>query len=140
MAKVVINKCYGGFGLSGEAYEWLIARGVATRGYVEQKRGDDGRYLPEPANDGEVIFDRRLESGDSVSSAMSSLQGHPYWENWIGGKRSWPLLVECVESLGEMANGRFAELKVVVVPDDVEFEIEEYDGREWVAERHRTWA
>lgn len=25
------------------------------------------------------------------------------------------------------------------VPDDVQWQIEEYDGREWVAETHRTW-
>jgi hypothetical protein len=32
-----------------------------------------------------------------------------------------------------------AELKVVESPDDVEWEIEEYDGIEWIAEVHRTW-
>lgn len=25
------------------------------------------------------------------------------------------------------------------IPDDVEWEIEEYDGLEWVSEKHRTW-
>ena len=48
-------------------------------------------------------------------------------------------LVECVEKLGEEANGAFAELKVVDIPDDVEWEIEEYDGMEWVFEKHRVW-
>jgi hypothetical protein len=27
----------------------------------------------------------------------------------------------------------------VDIPDDVKWEIEEYDGNEWVAEVHRTW-
>ena len=27
----------------------------------------------------------------------------------------------------------------VSIPDDVEWQIEEYDGMEWVAEAHRTW-
>ena len=48
-------------------------------------------------------------------------------------------LVECVEKLGEDADGTFAELKVVNIPDDVEWTIEEYDGIEWVSEKHRTW-
>ena len=48
-------------------------------------------------------------------------------------------LVECVEKLGEDADGDFAELKVVDIPDDVEYTIEEYDGIEWVSEKHRTW-
>jgi hypothetical protein len=48
-------------------------------------------------------------------------------------------LVECVETLGEKADGRFAELKVVEIPDDVEWEIDEYDGLETIHEVHRVW-
>ena len=48
-------------------------------------------------------------------------------------------LVQVVEELGELANGPHAELKVVEIPDDVKWQIEEYDGSEWVAEQHRTW-
>jgi hypothetical protein len=44
-----------------------------------------------------------------------------------------------VEQLGEAANGEFAELKVVEIPDDAEWTIQEYDGDEWIAEKHRTW-
>ena len=32
-----------------------------------------------------------------------------------------------------------ANLKMVEIPDDVEWEIADYDGKEWVAEKHRTW-
>ena len=53
--------------------------------------------------------------------------------------RDNPKLVECVEKLGEEANGTFAELKVIDIPDGVEWEIEEYDGMEWVSEKHRVW-
>lgn len=36
--------------------------------------------------------------------------------------------------------GAFAHgLKVVSIPADVEWQIEEYDGAEWIAEKHRTW-
>ena len=53
--------------------------------------------------------------------------------------RSNPALVECVEAIGDKANGYCAALKVVEIPDDVELEITEYDGLEHVAERHRKW-
>ena len=53
--------------------------------------------------------------------------------------RADPKLVECVETLGERANGMCADLEVLDIPDDVEWEIQEYDGREWIAEKHRTW-
>jgi hypothetical protein len=54
-------------------------------------------------------------------------------------KRNDPILVEIVEQIGETANGGFAKLKVVKIPDDVQWQIEEYDGVEWVAETHRIW-
>jgi hypothetical protein len=48
-------------------------------------------------------------------------------------------LIEVIEELGDAANGDCAELAIVEIPDDVEWEISEYDGREHVAEKHRTW-
>ena len=48
-------------------------------------------------------------------------------------------LIAVVELMGTDADNRFSELKIVDVPDDVNWYIEEYDGKEWVAERHRTW-
>lgn len=48
-------------------------------------------------------------------------------------------LVTVVEEMQKKACGRWSELKIVEVPDDVEWEIQEYDGYEWVAEKHRTW-
>jgi hypothetical protein len=91
MQKIVINKCFGGFSLSQEAYHHM-------------NMDWDGHGF---------VYD--LE-------------------------RNNPKLVATVEALGERANGRFADLKVVEIPDDVEYEIEEYDGVEWVAEAHRRWS
>lgn len=53
--------------------------------------------------------------------------------------RSDPALIQAVEELGDAANGDYAELKIVEIPDGVEYTIEEYDGLEHVAEKHRTW-
>jgi len=55
-------------------------------------------------------------------------------------ERDDPVLVEVVESMGSDANGKFADLKVVEVPDGVKWHIQDYDGAEWVAETHRTWS
>ena len=48
-------------------------------------------------------------------------------------------LIAVVEIMGSAADGEYAELKIVEIPNGVNGCIEEYDGREWVAERHRTW-
>ena len=53
--------------------------------------------------------------------------------------RDDPVLVQVVKELGERANGKYSDLRVVEIPGDVNWVIEEYDGAEWVAEVHRTW-
>ena len=56
-------------------------------------------------------------------------------------ERNDPHFVLAVQTLGsEQSSGSYAKLKVVEVPDGVEWSIHEYDGCEWVAEVHRTWS
>ena len=50
------------------------------------------------------------------------------------------VLVWIVEHLGLKANGDYAELKVVEIPDGIDWYVDEYDGNEHIAERHRTWS
>lgn len=54
--------------------------------------------------------------------------------------RNDPILVHVVETLGDEADGRFARLRIVEIPDDVNWEIAEYDGVESVEEVHRSWS
>ncbi|MEG0503181.1 MAG: hypothetical protein RR547_00920 [Raoultibacter sp.] len=48
-------------------------------------------------------------------------------------------LVSIVEELGDEAGDLLSELLIVEIPDGVDWQIESYDGIEWVAEAHRTW-
>lgn len=64
-----------------------------------------------------------------------------YYDGGRGIYRDDTALVEAVEELGvEKASGDHARLKIVEIPDDVEWHIYEYDGNECVAENHRTWS
>jgi len=54
--------------------------------------------------------------------------------------RDNPLLIKVIEELGEKANGTYAELKIVEIPDGINWVITEYDGMEHVAENHQTWS
>lgn len=141
--KVVINRCYGGFSLSKEACKryWEI-KGVPV--YIE----DDKRYtslglftvwfIPEEerikTKEGEEFYNMNMDDRKAYNHEYSK-------QTWYDSRvdRSDPVLVQVVEELGEKASGRCAELDIVNIPDDVNYQIEEYDGKEWVAETHRTW-
>jgi len=139
--KIVINCCFGGFGLSDTAYAKLIEYGVPVRAYIEQKRSSAGLYLPEPANEGEIIFDRTLTPEQAFSGAEHIRFMGRYWETWMDKKRDHPLLVRVIEELGaETCSGKHAELKIVEIPDKTDWEISEYDGMEAIHEKHQTWS
>jgi len=48
-------------------------------------------------------------------------------------------LIAVVELMGSAAWDTYAELKIVEIPDDINWYVEEYDGKEHVAELHRVW-
>lgn len=54
-------------------------------------------------------------------------------------KRDDIFLVQVVDTLKEEANGRFSQLKIVEIPSNIDWYIEELDGSEWISEHHRTW-
>lgn len=121
--KIAINRCFGGFDLSDAVYEVLISKGWQVTKYNEQ-----GHY----ENDDAKIVD----GGDRWNGLCSrySLVGSDQ------DYRTNPDLIEVIEQLGEKANGRFGSIKIVEVPDDVEWEIDEYDGLETIHEQHRVWS
>lgn len=147
--KIVINTKFGGFGLSDAAYERFIELGLPVRKYLNQPfNSKTKRYEKVAENEGEIIFDRELtpEGEDEINDLMyyknpkSSFFGR-YWDAWINDRtRTHPLLIQVVEELGNKASGPLSELKVVEVPDGIDWEISEYDGRESVEEVHRSWS
>jgi len=76
-----------------------------------------------------------------ATQMYAAYKGQPAEEVYGRGvPRGDPVLLAVINQIGaEEASGDFADLKVVEIPDDVEWTIEEYDGKEWVAEVHRTW-
>lgn len=128
--KVVINKCYGGFGLSNQAmmrYAELIGQTL----YHDREIICD-HYYKIPVNEY-----KRLYKEAQKTRNYSAINDMYFSERQIA--RDDPLLVQVVEELGQKAWGAHAELKVVEIPDGIEWEIDEYDGKECVAECHRTW-
>ena len=89
--EIIINACFGGFGLSE----------LALNKYRLLSGNPD-------------IYDYKISRTDSI-------------------------LIEIVKELGESANGNYAELRIIEIPNDIDWEIQEYDGMERVVEVHRYW-
>jgi hypothetical protein len=53
--------------------------------------------------------------------------------------RDDPHLIQTIEELGTKCNTRYSEIRIVEIPDNIEWEIMEYDGTEYIAEKHRKW-
>lgn len=137
--KVVINKCYGGFGLSHEG----MMRYAELKGLMLYPEGAGWfiTYWTAPPKDRAVVLSGKAFR--ALSQAERAEYNRRQSEQTLYGKdipRDDPELVQVVEELGDKANDRFAKLAVVEIPDGVEWMIDEYDGLEHVAEVHRTWS
>ncbi len=136
--KIVINKKYGGFSLSPEATLWLYKKGYTKHATpVNEWYTTDKEELEKDL----VKWRKYLANPEKHKSIFLSVfsPDEKFILNERKIERNEPLLVQCVEELKERANGTFAKLKVVDVPDDIKWQIEEYDGMEWIAESHETW-
>ena len=113
MKKIVINKSYEQFFVSHKAFIRLRELGQAEA----LQETDRGAYWPLAAGPEEPSLNR---CGALIP-------------------RDDERLVQVVEELRAAANGHAADLKVVEIPDDVQWVINKTDGVEHVSEVHRTW-
>ncbi len=86
------------------------------------------------------IVINRCHGGFGLSERACAALNVKDYDDWAV-KRDDPNLIALMEEKGaEWCEGSCSKLKIVQVPDGVDWTIEEYDGMEWVAERHRTWS
>lgn len=126
--KIVINNCYGGFGLSTEAiklyYKYKFDKEVFC--YISDYSGDN-EYIK--TTSGEYDFYTFEDLGDYIKEIPETEPDLHWVRNEIF--RHDPILVKVVEELGEKANGYCSDLIVVEI-DSNKYRVEEYDGREWI--------
>ena len=119
--KVAINRCFGGFGISNEAFEKLLER-----------KGIEFQKVPAKFKFRDDEFDYYKAGVEPCDDTYIS--EHDFFED-----RSDPDLIAVIEELQVTANSWAAEIAIVEIPDGVKWHIHEYDGMEHVAEDHRTW-
>lgn len=133
--KVVINKRHSGFGLSliGKA-EYLKRKGKKAYFYKPDTfLGEEYTKIQSEVY-GESYITVTYDFGDHF---LISNNHECFYDGDI--ERNDPDLVAVVEQLKDEADGYLARLKVVEIPDNIKWEIEEADGFESVEEVHRTW-
>lgn len=156
--KIVVNKCYGGFSLSPKAVKRLAElQGKPCYFFfydykTKKYKPTTIKKLSEPhsvsflwsaytvPNPDEIINSQKNWHKMSLKERQKnnnnlekiSLDNRPL-------NRTNPLLIQVIEELGDEANGDFAELRIIEIPDNIEWEIDEYDGIEHVNEKHRSW-
>ena len=143
--KVVINDCHGGFGLSDEAvirYNELLGRKVwliehDTFNYTTYSLVPPEERINLKTDEFNALTWQQM-TYDEREAHNKLYKSQTFYDRDL--LRNDPLLIQVVEEMGEKANDRYSELKIVEIPDDVEWQIDEYDGAEWVAEKHRTWS
>lgn len=111
--EIVINRCFGGFSLSRKALEELSNKGIQTfKDWESLKQKTEGAWI--------------------------ILSDNEYYSNY-NCYRTDKDLIDVVKLLGKEANGSCANLEIVDIPDDISYEIDNYDGSESIHETHRSW-
>lgn len=136
MQKIVLNKCYGGFGLSNKAIElYLKLKGKEAFFYKQTKyRHEDGEALYErlknPYDETFLTYVFTKDKGESYTDDDRTDNFRKDCFYYYDIARDDATLVEVVEKLGTEASGSCARLKVVEIDDGERWQIDEYDGIE----------
>ena len=116
ITEIVINKCYGGFGISLEAARELRKRGC------------------------KLALESAIFEGEKYSDGSIQDTNFGYWVSPPDEIRTDPIFIALLKEKGsKFCSSNLSELELVEIPDGVKYTIEEYDGIEWIAEEHRTW-
>lgn len=141
--EIAVNKCYGGFSPSMKGHrEYLKLKGKKSFFYKQTKykfkagveeytRIDDlsqddtnGCFHCYTKDLGKIVD--KLPNKDYVSLREDEI-------------RIDKDFIKVVKELGSEVNTSVSNIQIVEIPDDVDWEIDEYDGIESVHEKHRSW-
>ena len=147
--KIVINNCFGGFGLSLKAIKrYLELKGKEAHFYVN--RYTDGKVYKK-IDEGEHFlvftftkhFGKEFINPEFVPGERDKCKEyHEIWDTYFSDRdilRDDKDLIKAIEELGTEANGDYADLKIVEIPDGTAWQLDDYDGNETIHETHRTW-
>lgn len=129
--KIILNKCFGGFDVSKEAY-MLYAKKKGLNLYLYANDFINPKKCIYKKTNDEILFKNYFtkDMGDNVEISNEDYEKYCLYLN--DGHRKDNVLIEVVEELGDKASGRFGSLEVVEIPDNSYYVIGEYDGVETI--------
>ena len=127
--KIVINTKHGGFDLSEKAV-LRYAELAGIKVYKRQIYSTMIEWITIPLKE----YKELLETTGNLS-----LSGYK-----LNIPRNDPILIRVIEEIGKECNTDWSSVKIVEIPDDIEWEINDYDGAETVVEvlrqKPRMWS
>ena len=137
MKKVILNKCFGGFGVSKEAYElYAKKKGISIFRYTQE---DSRNKIYIYANDDNTSLNFYFTKDFGNNVYISSEDFKKYNLFLDEDFREDKTLIEVVEELGEKANSMYSNLKIVEIPDNLDYVIDDYDGIETLHQKVQEW-
>ena len=143
MKKVILNKCYGGFDVSIETYKlYAKKKGLNLYFYDYDYDYSEGiqdiyKKIGEPNDTRYFLHCFIKDMGDNVVISDDDYKKYSLWLN--RDYREDPTLIEVVEELGEKASSPYSNLRIVEIPDDLDYVIDDDDGIETLHEKVREW-
>jgi hypothetical protein len=154
--EIVVNKCFGGFSLSALGVKRLAElNGKKCYLFTTEFKDNKSFHIPTTIEecDNSLFFSAYTvpnpdeytaasKEWHKMTDAEKDEHNRKYDEISLSvrpEKRTDKLLIQVVKELGSKANGSCAKLEIIEIPDDVNWQIDEYDGLESVHEVHRSW-
>ena len=136
MKEVVINSCYGGFGLSPKAIKrYLELKGKECFVYLNNVKLETDEKIENNKN--RMFLEYYTKDFGEIVAYTGNINEFRF--SVYDLDREDKDLIRVIKELGTKADGTFSKLKIIEIPEDIEYTIEEYDGLESIEERHRSW-
>ena len=132
--KIVINTCYGGFGLSNFAYKELLKRKGKECYFYNHRWGSGYTRIDDDPDKYDKYFSVIVSTKDYGKFTEEIDSEHRVY--YDGDIRTDLDLIAIIEEFGsEKCSGRYAELEIEDIPSGTLYRIDEYDGYEGIEYR-----
>lgn len=149
--KIVINNCYGSFCASFRVAIELFRNKYTTNEYYIYKKTNNNSYKKITTTDelensffysNYYIVDK--DYGEIISiDKFKNITNKECLDSLAHccNERENPILIDMIEKFGSefCSNTKHSRLQIIEIPYDVNYIVQEDDGLEWIAEKHRTW-